>query len=342
MIPESKNSFAHRCSLEDCEAVILRLQQAAERNPRDWTLRYRLGICYSGKCHQHALVSPDLAVNYLRSTCNSLHKLEDPGSRAAILGLLALMYVSASALPLRARLLAAVECYEKSATIYYEREMFQQWARIQHNLGNTWCDMPDDSSAEKWEAAIAHYENALLFRTRQAQPVAFAATMLNLGTAYRLRITGEKSANLAKAMRCYRASLRLSSTTSAPARWAALHNNLGNVCLSLPACDTSHAVSHARHAMHHFDLALRVRTPERDLYDYAVTRFNRGEACFQLGRCGRFAFFWGAAQDLRDAHAAFLKTTAENSSTLAQKSLQLANEALRNLEKTHSATAHPA
>ncbi len=328
MVTAPPNPISPRCSGNACEIVIFRLQQAAERNPQDWVVRYRLGLCYSGRCQQHALVSPDLAVGYLRSACKAMHQVEVPETRAAVLALLALMYVSASRLPLRARLLAAVECYEEAAKIYFECGAVQEWARMQHNLGNTWCDMPEHDSPAKWETAIVHYKNALLFRSRQAQPGSFAATLMNLGTAYRRRGEGHKTENLGQAIQCYRRSLRLSPAAIAPARWAALHNNLGNACLSLPYSDVSAAASHARHAIYHFDLALRVRTRERDLFDYAVTRLNRGQACLQLGLAGFPARLHEALQSFRDAHASFLQTAAENAAALAQKTLQLATQAL--------------
>lgn len=317
-----------RCGREACEIVISKLQQDAERNSRDWAARYQLGICYSGRCQPHSLVSPDLAVEHLRSACTSLPQAEEPLIRAAILNLLGIMYMSSSALPTRARLLGAIDCHEKAAAIYFEGAVFAEWARMQYNLGNTCCDLPDDEFPAKWEEAIAHYEQALLYRTRNADPDGFAATLENLGTAYRRRTMGDKLANIRRAIQCYRRALRLCTATSAPAHWAALHNNLGNACLSLPSTGRETSASHARHAIHHFDLALQVRTRERNLFDYGVTRLNRGQACLQLGLAGSSAWLAEAAGCLGDAYAALLRSRAPEQANLAQESLRLAQWAL--------------
>jgi hypothetical protein len=129
----------------------------------------------------------------------------------------------------------------------------------------------------------------------------------------------------------------LCPAASAPAPWAALHNNLGNACLSLPFADVSTGVSHARHALRHFDLALRVRTAERSLFDHAVTRLNRGQACLQLGLSGSPAWLAEARQCLRAAQAAFRRTGAATEAALAEKSIDLVNRALNALRKPRAA-----
>lgn len=319
------------CSQEPCETVILKLQQVVEQNPENWRLRYQLGICYSGRCQKHPLVCPDLALEELGLAAKALQGTEEPRIRAAVLSLLGLVYPNSLRLPAKARLLCAVECDEKAAAIYFKCEMFQEWARIQYNLGNTWCEFPGAEFPDKWENAIAHYEQALLFRTRQADPASFAATMENLGTAYRQRTAGDKAANVRHAMQCYRRALRLSPVATVPARWAALHNNLGNACLCLPSPDLSIGDPHARHALRHFDLALRVRTLQRGLFDYAVTKLNRAQACFRLGVCGSPAWLAEAMQCLGDARAAFLRTGAATEARMAEKGLDAARHAMGQL-----------
>jgi len=331
MNANEQNAAPRPCNGEPCEIVILRLQQVVEQNPENWRLRYQLGICYSGRCQKHPLVSPDLALEELGLACKALHEPEEPRIRAAILSLLGLMYPNSLRLPVKARLLCAVECYEEAAAIYFKCGMFQEWARMQYNLGNTWCEFPDTEFPAKWENAIAHYEQALLFRTQQADPACFAATMENLGTAYRQRTAGDKAANVRHAMQCYRRALRLSSVTTVPARWAALHNNLGNACLCLPCPDLSLRESHARHALRHFDLALRVRTLKRSLFDYAVTKLNRAQACFRLGACGSPAWLAEAVHCLGDARAAFLRLGAATEASMAEKGLEVAKHALSQL-----------
>jgi tetratricopeptide (TPR) repeat protein len=317
-----------RCSPEPCETTILRLQRIAGQNPGDWRLQYQIGICHSGQCQIHSLVCPDRAVDHLRCAYNALHAPEEPLTRAVILGLLGVMYTRSSPPTPTALQLRALECHHQAAAIYFELGAFAEWARMQHNLGNTWCELPHQEFPGQWDNAIAHYELALRFRTQQADPDSFAATLENLGTAYRQRATGDKAANVGRAIHCYRRALRVWKAAAVPDRWAALHNNLGNACLSLPFVDVSTDRSRARHAILHFDLALRVRTPERNLFDYAVTKLNRGQACLQLGVSGSQHWLAEALGCLRDAHAAFLRVGGAREARQAESSIEIANRAL--------------
>jgi tetratricopeptide (TPR) repeat protein len=325
-----------RCSKQPCEIVISSLQQAADQNPADWALQYQLGICYSGRCHHHSLISSDLALEHLRSAWKTLQP-EEPLTLAAILNLLGIVYLKSATLPTKARMLTAIECHQKAAAIYFERGAFAEWARMQYNLGNTCCELPNDEFPDKWEDAISHYEQALLFRTRHADRDAWVATLENLGTAYRQRLRGDKSANIRTAIGCYRRALHLCTVKNAPAHWAALHNNLGNAYMSMPFAEKSTGCSYARHAIRHFDLALTVRTRELNVFDYGVTRLNRGQACLQLGLAGSPAWLKEALQCLREAHVIFLGHGGDMEAQLAEKSLRLASEALRELRNGHAA-----
>lgn len=324
-----------RCS-EPCETVICRLLQGVEQSPRDWRLRYQLGICCSGRCQAHPLVSPDLALGYLDTARKASCEPEDSVRSAAMLSLLGLMYQRSTVLPRRAQLLCAVECQEKAAAICLKRGAYDEWARMQYNLGNMWCEFPDRLFPAKWENAIAYYECALCFRTQASDSASSAATLENLGTAYRQLPTGDKAANVHRAIRCYRRALRLCPVTTAPTQWAALHNNLGNACLSLPFTGVDARASHARHAIRHFDLALKVRTPERNLFDHAVTRLNRGQACLHLAHAGATSWLFEAAQCFRDAHTGFLRTGAATEAIAARNAIASITQLLKGASELQS------
>lgn len=325
-----------RCGQQPCETVIFKLVQELKQTPRNWKLQYQLGVCYSGRCQGHSLVSPDLAVQHLSSASKYFCDPQNPRQHAAILSLLGIMYERSKALPRRVRLLCAVECQEKAADICFTSGAFREWARIQYNLGNTWCEFPDDEFPANWENAIAHYEQALRFRNSASDPASYVATLENLGTAYRQLPTGDKAANVCKAIQCYRRAVRLCPAASASAQWAALQNNLGNAYLSLPCANVSSQTSRARHAIRHFDLALKVRTSEQDLFGYAVTTLNRGQACLQLARSGDAAWLSAAAQCFRDAHAAFLRTGASTEATLARDAIASIAQALNGVLESQS------
>jgi len=49
------------CSSQLCEEAIGYLEAAAELDPTNFHIRYKLGICYSGACQQHSLTDLQLA-----------------------------------------------------------------------------------------------------------------------------------------------------------------------------------------------------------------------------------------------------------------------------------------
>jgi tetratricopeptide (TPR) repeat protein len=246
-----------------------------------------------------------------------------------MLNLLGITYTRSSTLPAKARLLAAIECYENAAGIYFSQSVFREWARMQFNLGNAWCEVSEDDFPDKWEKAVRHYERALSFRARQDDPQAFAATLENMGTAYRAQATGDKAANVRKAIQCYRHALHVCTENRAPRQWAGLHNNLGNAYLSLPSDKSSRLrVPPARKAIRHFDLALRVRTRERNLFDYGVTQMNRGQACLSLGLADSPLELAESANSFQEAHTAFLQAGHSTEAAMAARGLDLARHAL--------------
>ena len=92
-----------------------------------------------------------------------------------------------------------------------------------------------------------------------AAPADYAATQNNLGTAYQELPTGDRAANLARAIDCYTQALRFRTAEAAPANYAATQNNLGTAYQELPAGDR--AANLAR-AIECFTEALRFYTAE--------------------------------------------------------------------------------
>jgi predicted ATPase/class 3 adenylate cyclase len=101
----------------------------------------------------------------------------------------------------------------------------------------------------------------------------------NLGIAYRNVPTGDRAANLRKAIQCYEAALRVYTERDFPLDWAMTQNNLGNAYEDLPSGDRA---ANLRKAIECFEAALRVRT-ERDLpVQWAMTQNNLGNAYSEL------------------------------------------------------------
>jgi tetratricopeptide (TPR) repeat protein len=151
-----------------------------------------------------------------------------------------------------------------------------------------------------WEKAILHYLSALRVRTEKEDPVRFAATAQNLGTAYRELPGGARSANLRKAIGCYSAAFRAYIGAHQGEKCANLHNNLGNAYLKLP--DRPGALCrNVRRALRHFELALRVRNKADRPCDYGVTQFNRGQGYLLLAACDSSGNVQPAAVCFREA-----------------------------------------
>ena len=80
--------------------------------------------------------------------------------------------------------------------------------------------------AENIERAIAGYEQALQVMTRQAMPVEWAQTMMNLAIAYSDRIRGDKAENIERAIAGYEQALQVMTRQAMPVEWATTMMNL--------------------------------------------------------------------------------------------------------------------
>jgi len=100
-----------------------------------------------------------------------------------------------------------------------------------------------------------------------------------LGNAYSDLPTGDRAANLEKAIECYREALRFRTPEAAPLDYAMTQNNLGNAYWDLPTGDRA---ANLAKAIECYREALRVYTPEAAPLYYAVTQNNLGNAYADL------------------------------------------------------------
>lgn len=159
--------------------------------------------------------------------------------------------------------------------------------------------MPESDFPSKWEKAIRHFEQALSIRAREKDPERHAAILQNLGTAYRELKTGNRAANIRRAVRCYCQAMRSLHKPAASRRWADLHHDLGNAYLTLASSGEERSRNILR-AIRHLDRALTVRTKVQSQFNYAATQLSRGEAFLQWAVIG-----FGGISSLEKAHACF-------------------------------------
>lgn len=237
MVNSLLDRATERCINHHCEEAVSLLEEAVRLQPANSELHYRLGICHSGGCRRNSLTNPDLAVEYLRRALSLTAESKDSLICAGILDALGNAYVYSRQLPKKARIEAALDCHRTAAALYKSKDQLDDWAREEYNQGNAWCELPEEDYPEKWERAVMHYEQALQVRTREKDPLRYAATMQNLGTAYRQLNTGDRTANVIRATDCYRRALRVYDLSAFPVQHAALYNNFGNAYLSLAMTD---------------------------------------------------------------------------------------------------------
>ena len=315
------------CSLERCEEAIACWEQALSRRPCDPDIHYQLGFCYAGGCRTHPLVDPEIAVHHFGSALSELRE-EDGLGRARILSAVGNTHAS---MPGRATtdLLAAIACQERAASIFWQRGAAEEWAREEYNLGNTWCELPKEDYPAKWQTAIAHYERALLVRTRDKDRGKHASTLQNLGTAYRELKTGDRGQNIRAAIRCYHQALRAFGQQAREEKRANLHNNLGNAYLSL-AAEKDKPIHNTDRALRHFANAAALQPKEKWPCEYARIQFNRSGAFLELAAQGIAAreSLLAARPCVQEAQLGFARCGQTELVEEAHRRLKLISEAL--------------
>jgi hypothetical protein len=238
-------------------------------------------MCLSGGCVRHTLTDPHRALPWFLAALSS-NPSAGLEARARILSALGNTWVRCTRFPLAERIPAAVHCYEEAAEIYRTVRRFEDWAREQYNLGVARCELAEEQP-ELWEKAIDDFRNALTIRTRHRDPVQHAATLQNLGTAYRSAQREDLRSNLSAALGCYRRALAAYRAGGSAKGVAAVHTNIGNVWMCLAAAGGRRG-RFARYALRHFDLALGCPERMADACGEAVTLFDRAQALAYLGQ----------------------------------------------------------
>jgi tetratricopeptide (TPR) repeat protein len=315
------NSANEFCAVRRCGDAVAFWEQASSLRPADPDIHYQLGFCYAGGCGVQCVLDPEIAIFHYRRAL-TLAAPDNTIGRAMVLGALGNAYVSASK---RGGVLLtnAVHCYEEAAENYAKAGQLDDWAREQFNLGNVWCDMPEETYPEKWNRAIKHYTRVLSVRTRWTDSPHYVATLQNMGTAYRQMKGGNPSASIRKAIDCYHRALRALRGAAPSRKRGDLHHNLGNAYLSLAGAGEDCARNCLR-AIRHFARALAMRTRDESPFDFAAAQFSRGQAHLRLAAQGV-----GVTSNLDTARICFVEAI---DAFLRSGHTELAQEAIRQLE----------
>lgn len=289
---------AQHCTGHRCEDAIPLLEECLRARPMDAELCYQLGLCYTGACRIHRLVSPPLAVAYLERALRIVGERADKTLRVRFEEALG------NALRLDGQLVRSREVLEAVAQAWAACGDREQSARSEYNLGNLCCDQAGAGAPQHWEAAIAHYRRSLQLRQERADPLRFAATMQNLGTAYRECPMGEARERIRHAIGCYCSAFRAYAGASRREKLAGLHNNLGNAYLDL-CSHRENPCRNVRRALRHFAAALRRHSKQSRPCEYAATQFNRAQGYLMLAECDAGDCLTAAVRCFEEALAGF-------------------------------------
>ena len=117
--------------------------------------------------------------------------------------------------------------------------------------------------------------------TRQAMPVEWATTMMNLGNAYGDRIRGDRADNIEHAIRSYEQALEVMTRQAMPVDWAKTVNNLGVAYSDRIRGDRADNIEEA---IRSYEQALEVHRPELLPNDCRRTARNLGNLYFEEHR----------------------------------------------------------
>ena len=154
----------------------------------------------------------------------------------------------------------------------HENEML--WAALQAELGNSLSRIRGER-AENIEAAIDAYQQSLQVRTKEAMPVEWATSMMNLANAYYSRIRGERAENIETAVAAYEQSLQVRTKEAMPVEWATSMMNLANAYANRIRGDHAENIEAAITA---YQQSLQVRTKEAMPVEWAQSMNNLANA----------------------------------------------------------------
>ena len=190
--------------------------------------------------------------------------------------------------------LEAQENYEEAVANYREALEYiskknapEQWAELQHLLGNAaddWADRSEGNAVRQHrDEVIAAFRAALEVRTRETLPRDWAATQNNLAVALRNQASAvegaERAALLAEAVETYRAALEVYTRETLPQDWAMTQNNLAIVlCHQASVVEGSECAALLAEAVEAYRAALTVRTRETLPQGWAMTQNNLANA----------------------------------------------------------------
>tara|TARA_R110001592_G_scaffold363372_2_gene686285 strand:- start:158997 stop:162929 length:3933 start_codon:yes stop_codon:yes gene_type:complete len=117
--------------------------------------------------------------------------------------------------------------FQRAVSVMRRDDAPGEWARLQHNLGETYRLIAAGGDTNAGEHAIEHLSRALEVFTADKFPVDFGLAANSLGLAYLNRDAGERCDNIETAIIHLQAALRVRPRDEYPDYWAKTQINLG-------------------------------------------------------------------------------------------------------------------
>lgn len=188
-----------------------------------------------------------------------------------------------------------IACYQAVLRVQTEAESPREWEITHLNLGTAYQSLPPGAHGENLQRAIECYETAARVRTVEGYlrigpctlrrfDIAYLTerrgvasrrrkgnTQLKLGIAYQSLPTGDRGANMRRAIACYHAAVLAYREAPYLQGWAHAHNNLAAAYRSLPGGDRGDSLNRAIAC---YRAALSVRTEAAFPQAWADTQNN--------------------------------------------------------------------
>ena len=181
----------------------------------------------------------------------------------------------------------AIDCYNDVLEIYKENTL--EWAMVQTNLGNVYCQIPENMLVNLTKA-IKYYHNALSIRKKESYPQEWADVQINMASSYyKLGMLGYSGGTdyIENSLQCLNNALEVYNDPNVyPEKWSSLKHTLGVVYSDRRK---GNFIDNIESSISCLEQAFTVRTSEKYPYEWAVSCKNLGIIYHQRKRSDRQA-----------------------------------------------------
>lgn len=228
---------------------------------------------------EYALLDPanhiDKAIAFYRRTLQTM-SVQEPFERALLLHTLAGLYCRHPGGKRAENIEQGIEHYKEAATIREQdkQQDLNHWIITYIGLSNAYIERVYGGRADNIELAIEGYE-AVLKVISGPQSKQWAEAQYNLAVAYRIRLRGDRSANIDKAIEYAHIALCVYTEEAYPTHWAMVQNELATLYSQRR---DGNREENLESAIGYYQAALKVHTCQAFPVQWARTQNNLGNA----------------------------------------------------------------